>query len=194
MFAELAISGITIAELQAGNKNGSYLEQLFANYLSNEGLTIKASKSLVDLVLPCNSVAVSNATITQSDFQSVITGTSVTSGSFPQDEHCLVLGMRVLTGASATLAATAWTTGISDAALLNGRYQINANNVMKSQGVATEFTQSTNNADLRSGIKLFNNPIFWLAQTPLQVVWTFPTATATANLNLRTELIALKLS
>lgn len=194
MFAELAISGITIAELTNGNKNGSYLEQMFAKYLQNEGIEIQASKSLVDLVLPSNSVAVTFATITQNDFQSVITGTSNTSGTFPQDEHVLVLGMRVLTGASATLAATAWATGISDAALLNGRYQINSNNVMKGQGVATEFTQSTNNADLRSGIKLFNNPIFWKAQTPLQVVWTFPAATATANLNLRTELIALKLS
>lgn len=116
----------------------------------------------------------------------------INSTGYPEGEHFLIMAMRGLSGANATLAASAWVAGISDALTINGNFNvINSGSVELKNVPFTVFQPGSNYPD--SGLFLLEKPIFWKAQTSLQMVASFPTAPSTTNQNIRVELMGIKL-
>ena len=184
MFGNNANLNQTLSIFAAGPTGYS---QAFLDYLKRAGINYSQNKTLSQYTTFQSSVAVSNAVVTHDNFA------DTASGQYADGEHFLVLGMRVLTGANASLTATPWVQGISDTALLNGRYVFNNNGTTEKIGYTTEFPLSTNLATTEAGVIYLNKPLIWVGQTKLSVQYTFTAATATANLNIRTELFGWKL-
>lgn len=146
------------------------------------GYQITQNKSWADFVSPFSAIAVGFATISfvPSTFQ------------YPDSEHFLVTSLRIYQGANATLNVTAWTPGVAAGDAQNGTFTINNNgtNVMKDVPF-TAFSQGTNNAD--GGYLELACPFVWVGQTSLSIIGTWPAVLTTTTLNLRFELVGLKL-
>lgn len=170
--------------------------QLVKEFWAKKGVKIQQDKTVAVYTAFVNAVAVGNPIVTF-NFPDVTFGTAnggASGATFPDSEHMLIVGMKLYQGANASLTATPWSQGITDAALLNGRLSINnSGTVVLKDLPLTRFPSSTNNADLDGGYFMFDNPIAWVGQTSLFATCLFPTATATANTNLRMELIGIKL-
>lgn len=176
--------------------NPDIMKQQFVKYCASKGIKINQDKTLAVFTAYVNAVAVGNANINFNfpDGSFGVTNGGLAGSTYPDSEHMLILGVKMLSGVNASLPATAWVQGVTDAATLNGRIAINNNGtiVLKDLPV-TRFPASTNNADLDGGFVALDVPLFWVGQTTLFVNALFPTATAVANSNLRVELIGLKL-
>lgn len=110
----------------------------------------------------------------------------------PASEHFQINAIQVYTGAAATLNQTDWARGVTDALTKNGGFIIKNNNSDETEEIPfTQFIPATNDAS--SGLFILDKPIMWVAQTPLLVTGKWPTAIATANLNMRIELVGIKL-
>lgn len=156
---------------------------LFLLYMTDRNLEYVTNKTFASFIAAGNAVAVSKTTM--QPFLNL---------QYPQNEHFLITAIRFLTGASATLAATDWTPGISDAALKNGTMELSVNSSLVIKDFPlTAFQPSTNNNDLTAGIVELANPIMFVAQTPLTLTVSVPTAPTAQNLNIRAELHGYKL-
>ncbi|MDX2195712.1 MAG: hypothetical protein NW207_04785 [Cytophagales bacterium] len=154
-----------------------------AAYIKKQNLTYDNAKVFAKYVEGSNRVVVSLTN--QTWFQDV---------TFPQSEHFIVLALRVLSGANATLAASAWLPGVADALTINGSISLTNNGVVFLKNLPlTVFPLSTNNADIEAGFFILEKPILWQAQTSLSILATWATAPSTANQNLRFELWGYKL-
>lgn len=101
----------------------------------------------------------------------------------PDGEHMVIVAFRVLDGVNASVQETDWSTGASQASIKNGTMTVQANGVTYLQGMPlSEATDET--TDETRGTIWLTEPIFWQAQTRLQVDVNFPAAPA-VNTNLR---------
>ena len=117
----------------------------------------------------------------------------------PQSEHAFITGIKIYSGVNASVSASDWQAGANDAALKNGVMDI----VINGQKVVTalplsQFGQAADSAtfagetDSERGIFYFYEPLVLLGQTQISVNVSFPTAPATANLNLRVEFFGVR--
>ena len=118
-------------------------------------------------------------------------------GSFvlPQGEHAIITGLRVAYGANATVAATDWQPGVSDALTKQGLMTISINGqVVTTQLPLTVFDNNAlaatvqGSTDATRGYFFFYEPLVLLGQQQISCNITWGTAPATANSNLRVEL------
>lgn len=113
---------------------------------------------------------------------------------YPESEHFLIAAFRILTGANASTDATVWLPGISDAALMAGTFNAVNNGTIEMKDVPFDnFPLSTNVADQDTGWLPNLKGILWKAQTNFQINAIWPTATATANLNMNIQAHGMKL-
>jgi hypothetical protein len=113
---------------------------------------------------------------------------------YPESEDFIAFGIRVLSGTNAALGSTDWVPGVTDAIAKNGRLDLNNNGSVELKQIPmTAFTPSANNADVNAGTLMFMKPVALKSQTEFYIDVTFPTVVATANHNLRFELIGQKL-
>jgi hypothetical protein len=163
-------------------KNPRLLVNQFMNYMDELNIPYNNAKTLATFVWPSQAAVVGLSNVT------------FFNTSFPDSEHFMIVGIRALTGANATLAATAWTPGISDALTQNGSISIINNGTQELKDFPlTKFVLSTNNNDAEAGSIVLDKEIFWLGQTTLALNANFPTAPTTVNQNLRFELEGIKL-
>jgi hypothetical protein len=154
-----------------------------SNWLSLNGLSYNTSKTLAMYVFAYNAVAVGATTI------NFIPAAAQTN---PVDEHMMITEVDMYDGASATLAATNWALGVSDALGKQGLLSITAQGTLVLKELPlTQFIPAANDAD--SGKFQLLKPIMWKGQTPLTAFANYLVAPATANYNLRLELVGLKL-
>lgn len=176
--------------------NPDQLVQLVKGYWAKKGIKINQDKTVAPFTAYVNAVAVSQTSI-QFNFPDGTFGTTsggVSGSTYPDSEHMLIVGIRVLQGASATLALSPWVQGVADPNILNGRMTLNNNGTIALKDVPlSRFPVSTGNADLDGGYYQLDQPIAWVGQTSLFVNVAIPTATAVANTNLRMELVGIKL-
>ena len=153
-----------------------------------EGTKLIAAYQAVD-----QAVAVSQTTI------NLFNGSNVLfpfASGFPKDEPFTVTAIEICTGANATLAATQWGAGISDAALMQGTltFTVNGSVVLK-QIPLSAFKKSDASAvyaDVNAGILPLAIPIDIQPQAAFAMQIAIPTASATANLNIRAVLHGVK--
>ncbi len=172
------------------------MKQLAVHYWGLKNVKINQDKTLAPFTAFVNAVAVGQTSIQMNFPDGTFGATSggVSGSTYPDSEHFLVIGVKLYQGANASLQATPWAQGISDAALLAGRLTINNNGTLVGKDMPlTRFPNSTTNNDLDGGYVQLDVPIAWVGQTSLFATLSFPNATATANLNIRMELIGLKL-
>jgi len=113
----------------------------------------------------------------------------------PQSEHAIILGVRVLMGANASVPATDWQPGAGDAIGKQGLMNISINGqIVLTQMPLTAFDSNALSAtaagetDENRGFFFFYEPLVLLGQQQItsQIQWTG--APATPNLNMRLEL------
>lgn len=156
----------------------------FAQRVKDENASYDGTKVLTTFTHFSNKVVVS------------LTNQTFFDESFPKDEHFLIVGLRALSGANATLAATAWNPGISDALTLNGTFSLNNNgtDILKDQRLTLFVTAAaTGEQNHKAGFIYLIRPIMWLAQTKLKITCNWGTAPTTANQNLSFEVFGIKL-
>lgn len=172
------------------------MQKLMMKYLEDKGVPSSQKKTLAKFTAYCNAVAVGQTQIAfnfPGDINGAVSG-GTSGATYNDSEHFFILGLRHLQGANATLNATAWATGITDALSLNGRLTLENNGTQELKDIPlTQFVASTGNADLDSGTLILEKPVLWVGQTPLVVRTTFPTVLSTATLNHRIELIGFKM-
>lgn len=118
-------------------------------------------------------------------------------GSFvlPQGEHAIITGIKLLSGANATVTATDWQPGVGDALTKQGLITISINGqIVTTQLPITVFdpnalsATAAGNTSENRGYFYFYEPLVLLGQQQISVNVTWGTAPTTANQNLRVEL------
>lgn len=159
-----------------------YATRMFNDNAEAMGIQIDMNKTLAPFTVAFNAVVVGNTIVNfiPSDFV------------YPTGEHFLVCGIRGFQGANATLNATAWTAGITDALGMNGTFTMtnNGTQTLKNQRF-TRFQPGTNWPE--AGWFYLSDPTMWVAQTNMAFQGTWGTAPTTSNLNFSIELTGLKL-
>jgi hypothetical protein len=184
----------------AGEKTGLLVAALTNFFSANYGKTT-LPKVAADFAIFDQLAVVGTTLAAYFQGQFTIARSNFPNGSFtmPESEHALILGIRIYTGAAATVTATDWQPGANDAAVKNGKMDI----LINGQKVLTElpltqFGQVQLSAthqgetDQDRGTFYFYEPLVLLGQTNIAVNVSFPTAPATANLNLRVELVGVR--
>lgn len=116
----------------------------------------------------------------------------VNADQFPDSEHFAIFGIRALDGIHAALNSTDWMASISNGIAKNGLFSADNGGTTEIKDMPlTAFQSGTN--DPQAGVLLLPKPLFWKGQTQLTITLSFPTVVATANYNLRFELIGIKL-
>lgn len=157
------------------------------NWLEIWDLSYVTSKTLAVNVFAYNAVAVGNTTV---NFMAAPTILSPQQNA--ADEHMMITEIDFYDGAAATLNATPWALGITDALGKQGYLSVSNSGTIELKNLPlTQFIPATNDSD--SGKFQLNKPIMWVAQTDLIAQITYPTAPATANYNVRMEIVGLKL-
>lgn len=175
------------------NANANNIVAGLTSILKNAGCDFNNSKRWAPYVTPFNVAVVGLPIVNISMNGSGITANGDTL-PYPESEHFLVYGIRVMGGAGAALGSIDWQLGVSDAIAKNGRVSLNNNGdtVIKNLPL-TVFNPSTNSNDVEAGVYYLTVPILWRAQTTMDLQFTFPTNVATANASLRWEFIGYKL-
>ncbi len=125
------------------------------------------------------------------------TANSITNvvGSFArnQGEAFIIVGIRVMTGVNASLAATAWTYGATDATVQNATYDYinNTTQVLRNMPCTTSNPNLTTDDE---GIHWLSEPLLWVGNTPIQLNLNLLNGLAVANTNIRFELIGFGLN
>lgn len=162
----------------------------FIEFCAVEGIAIDQTKTVSDFMVPLNGILVGQTSVNftaNAPFSS-----STTALQYPQSEHFVITAIRGLAGANATLAATAWVAGWSDALSINGYFTINNNGTNVIQNTRfTVFQPGSNSPD--AGWLYLSKPIILVGQTNLTVTGSWTTAPTTANQNGSIELHGLKL-
>lgn len=174
------------------------IKAAFANFLNAaeipEQTVIAAmkSKTLTDVNFFHAKAVVS---LTSVDFFNGSTSgihTNLQSFIRPEYEYAIIVAMKVLEAANASVPASAWTEGVSTADLINGRFDLSFNgNLYVKDLPFTNFAEADEDAE--AGIYDFIKPIFWGAQEEVKLTAKFPVAPATANQNMNIQLIGIGL-
>lgn len=172
------------------------LVSLMTNFFkANYGMS-DLPKTAADFIL-YDQLAVVGVTSAQFFSGAYSTARSNFPGSFvlPQGEHAIITGLKFLSGASATVAATDWQPGVGDALTKQGLMTISINGqVVTTQLPLTVFDPNTlggtvaGNTSENRGYFYFYEPLVLLGQQQIAVNITWGTAPTTANQNLRVEL------
>lgn len=195
--APLMIQRLLNAE---GNKEGLLVSAMTNFFKANYGKTT-LPKVAADFAIFDQLAAVGQTQLNFFTGQWTQTRTNFPNGSFtmPESEHALILGVKIYTGAAVSIIATDWQPGANDAAIKNGKLDI----VINGQKVVTELplTQFGQNqlsataqgeTDQDRGTFYFYEPLVLLGQTSMIASVQFPAAPATANINLRVELVGVR--
>lgn len=150
-------------------------------WLDTFGLDYNQQKTLAKYVAYYNGAVATQTTVKFAD--AVVNNAS---------EHFMIIAVRVLDGAAATLAATDWALGCSNALAKNGTFSIVNNKSTELSDIPfTEFIPAA--GDSGSGVLILEKPIMWVAQTGLSAIGSWITAPTTTNYNMRIELIGIKM-
>jgi hypothetical protein len=184
---------------EIARKNGqdwTTLAQLLSIWFqANTGKT-SLLKIAADAMLYDQLPVVAQTSVTFFSGQFTAARSNMPSGSFSnnESEHFVILGIRAYQGANATVAATDWQPGISDALGKQGLMQVVSNGVRVLRAIPlTNFFPNALSATAAGvtsdsqGFNYLSEPIAWLAQTTCELQVQWGTAPATANLNMRFE-------
>ncbi len=189
-----------IANASKQGKTGSMAFLLQQYFHANFGATT-LPKQVADFVIYNSQIAVGNKTIQFFQGAYDANNSNMPQGSFslPESEHAVVLGFRFLEGTNATVAATDWKFGVSDAIAKNGTLTVQSNGTTYlTKMPLTEFNPNTLGATVAGvtsddqGMFWLMEPIIWLGQTDLSCNVNFVSAPATANYNLRLEVVGIR--
>lgn len=181
---------------KASRQNPGTLVSLMTNFFKANYGDLTIPKTAADFILFDQLRAVGS---TQLNFftGAFSTGRSNFPGQFilPQSEHAIILGLRVLDGANATVEATGWQPGVADAAAKNGQINVSINGQVVITGLPmtgfdTNLLSATHagETDENRGFFFLYEPLVLLGQQQITASVVFPAASATANYNLRVEL------
>lgn len=151
-------------------------------WLKMFNLDYNNSKTLATNIFSYNAVAVG---------QTIVNLTPAGTQN-PDSEHFMIQAIQFYDGANATLNATDWALGISDALGKQGLLTItNAGSIELKNFPLRKLIPAT--GDSGSGMFLLPKAIMWKGQTELVISVSFPTAPATALYNIGIDIIGLKL-
>ena len=110
---------------------------------------------------------------------------------FPEAEHFLVGFIKLYEGVDAVLDDTDWVSGITNSELKNATMDVSKSGlrILKDIPLST-FTPSAEQND--SGYLVLTVPVWWIAQTSLEITIKFPKEVVTPTLNLKIELSGSK--
>lgn len=176
-------------------KRPGQMEREFMNYLKEANLTFDNSKTIASVEYYHQAVVVGNSNINFFTGNFNANDTNLV-GSFvrPQSEHAVIYGIRVHSGASATLEQTAWVPGYGIAALraVNGKTTITNNSEVELKNFpSTAWLNTLTTKD--DGLFLLDEPIIWAGQTELKYTLDLITAEVLANYNVRISLVGIGL-
>lgn len=183
-----------MARAQKG-KPGTLVSLMTNFFQANYGLS-DLPKTAADFIL-YDQLAVVGQTNVQFFSGAYSTSRSNFPGSFvlPQGEHAIITGIKFLSGAAATVAATDWQPGVGDALTKQGLMTISINGqIVTTQLPLTVFDPNTlgatvaGNTSENRGYFYFYEPLVLLGQQQISIAVTWGTAPTTANQNLRCEL------
>lgn len=183
--------------------NPGELARLMTNFFKSNYADVSAQlpKTVADFMIFDQLVAVGNSNLKYFSGAYSNTRSNMPAGNFqlPQSEHAIITGFKVLTGAGATVQATDWVAGVIDPIIKNGTMSCNINGqTVLTQLPFTAFDSSALSAtvagltDPNRGYFYFYEPLVWLGQTSLTIETNFQSAVATANMNLRIELLGTR--
>lgn len=179
--------------LMARMENPTAFRDALIEYFASNGAKVTQNKIVADNIIYDQRVGVGSNNITFFDGTFNADNTNIQGGSYvrPDGEHFLVLGMRVLTGASATLKDTDWSYGSGDAIVKAGDLTIlNNTEIVLRNFPCTAFNPNLTTDD--EGTFWFSEPMIWRGQTSFTINWKGKSAIATANMNVRVELIGVQ--
>lgn len=184
-----------LATAQKG-MSGSLAALMVQYFQANYGRT-DLPKVVADYIIFDQLAAVGQTNLQFFNGQYTTARSNFPGGSFvaPNSEHMLILGIKFLSGANATVNATDWQPGVEDAALKNATMDVQVNGIKQMTGLPltafdpNELSATTaGRTDGGRGMFYLYEFITLLGQQQLVINVNIPTASATANLNLRAEL------
>jgi hypothetical protein len=190
-------TALFFARMQKASKNNpGTLVSLMTNFFRANYGDLTIPKTAADFILYDQLRAVGS---TQLNFFNGAFATTRSNfpGQFilPQSEHAIIMGLRIMDGTNATVDATGWQPGVADAAAKNAQINIAINGqiVVTSlplTGFDTNLLSATHagETDENRGFFFLYEPLVLLGQQQITASVVFPTASATANYNLRVEL------
>lgn len=183
---------LPMALLEMRFSNPMKFKKLFQQYLAANDVKISLPKVIAETVYYDQQPLGAAAGITEF-FKGAVdpNNTNLLNYQRPESEHDIILGIRLLDAAAATIQDSAWAYGAVAAAVLNGNYSMTING----QKILDKIPGTAHNTNLTTddqGVIWLSEPAVWLAQTNLLV--QFETLSApVANQNLRIELIGIGL-
>jgi hypothetical protein len=163
------------------------------DFFQSNGVKVTLDKTIAERILYDQQILNAAAGVTNF-FTGAITANNSNMGDSytpPEGQHFIILGIRLLNGVNAALNATAWTFGANVAANLQATYDFTSNGVKVLQAVpGTAHNPNLTTDD--QGVLWLTEPVFWRAQTKIDLPFTTLTAPV-ANSNLRFELIGVGL-
>lgn len=176
------------------------LVDLMTNYFqANYGKT-DLPKTAGDFVIFDQVALGGTSTTNYFDGQYTTARSNFPGGSFiaPQSEHMIIMGIRIMDGAGATINAIDWQPGVRDAAAKNAQMKVLMNGQVVSTAIPlTVFDPNqlaatvAGSTDENRGFFFFTEPLVLLGQTQLQIqVQTF--SAPAANYSLRIELHGIR--
>lgn len=177
----------TVLGQQPGQIVKRYLEYMIA---AGKQFTGNVQKTFSHVIYYYNAVAVSktNVTLFGPNNTYTTTQTNLSAALLGVDQSEMIFAIRCLTGANASLTATDWVPGLNTAETQNGRFNLSVNNVLMLSGIPLTVFNSDGNPEY-PGVFTLETPICWGPQEPIQIDVTFDVAPATANTNIRFELM-----
>lgn len=180
--------------MQRAGMQGGSLVQLMQNYFKANYALTDLPKRVADFVLFDQLVGVGNTNLNFFQGAFAVTRSNFPTNTFqlPQSEHAIILGIRFMEGANATLQATNWNYGVGDAIAKNGVYDVVVNGVK--QATKVPFTVHLPGLVANGlttddeGMNWLMEPIVFPAQQEIAIQASFQAAIATATYNLRCEL------
>jgi hypothetical protein len=161
-------------------ENPQYWQKQFAQFLEAMGINSEIPKTLATFA---DFGAATLATLQAATIYDNITDAN---------EHFLIFGFQLLDGSNATLSATDWVPGISDASAKNGNLTIANNGTDEVRLPLTTFVPETQN-EAQQTVWYLPKPVFQIGQTPLKARVELPAVPLTADYNLAFQPFGFKL-
>jgi len=181
-------------------QSGSLASLMQNFFAANYGLT-QLPKICADFIIFDQLAAAGATNLSFFNDQYTAARSNFPGGSFvaPNSEHMLILGVKMLSAANASVPASDWQPGVEDAALKNGQLDIQVNGVKQITSLPltafdpNEISATTSGrTDGGRGMFYLYEPIVLLGQQQLVANAKFPTGSGTANINLRMELHGIR--
>lgn len=178
------IYGQSLAQQMNALANGSGLERMYMNYLSE--FKVSYDPNLQKSLDSMHSI-VSKLSVVGKDQVTFF------DGNIPaENEHMIIFAIRLYESIGADLNNSVYTAGTETADLQSGKITTNINGVnVQKELPLLDFTKAEE--EPYSGWIILPKPIIWIAQTPLKMQAIFDTAPATANQNLAMEVNGWKM-